>query len=34
VDALRRRLLNQLCDCVSVESGPDGVTVLLSISVT
>jgi hypothetical protein len=34
VDALRRWLLNRLCDYVSVESGPDGVRVLLSISVT
>ena len=33
VDALRRWLLQQLCDSVSVESGPDGVTVLLSMTV-
>jgi hypothetical protein len=34
VDTLRRWLLHQLCDYVSVESGPDGVSVLLSMSVT
>jgi hypothetical protein len=34
VETLRRWLLSQLCDYVSVESGPDGVTVLLSITVT
>jgi hypothetical protein len=33
VEALRRWLLRQLCDYVSVESGPDGVSVLLSITV-
>jgi|SRR5450756_240961 len=33
VEALRRWLLNQLCDYVSVQSGPDGVQVLLSITV-
>jgi hypothetical protein len=32
-DALRRRLLRQLCDYSSVESGPDGVTVLASLGV-
>ena len=32
-EALRRRLLRQLCDYSSVESGPDGVTVLASIGV-
>ncbi len=34
VDALRRWRLQQLCDYVSVESGPDGVSVLLAINVT
>jgi hypothetical protein len=34
VEAVRRRLLHQLCDYVSVQSGPDGVTVLLSMTVT
>jgi hypothetical protein len=34
VEALRRWLLDQLCDYVSVQSGPDGVQVLLSITVT
>jgi hypothetical protein len=34
VEALRSWLLHQLCDSVSVQSGPDGVTVLLSITVT
>jgi hypothetical protein len=34
VEALRRWLLHQLCDNVSVQSGPDGVTVLLSMTVT
>jgi hypothetical protein len=34
VEALRRWLLNQVCDYVSVESGPDGVSVLLSFNVT
>jgi len=34
VEALRRWLLNQLCDSVYVQSGPDGVTVLLSMTVT
>lgn len=34
VEALRRRLLHQLCDYVSVQSGPDGVTVLLAMTVT
>jgi hypothetical protein len=34
VDALRRWLLQQLCDYVSVESGPDGVSVLLAMVVT
>ena len=34
VDALRRWLLRQLCDFVSVESGPDGVSVLLAMSLT
>jgi hypothetical protein len=34
VEALRRWLLRQLCDYVSVQSGPDGVTVLLSMTVT
>ena len=33
VDALRQWLLHQLCDYASVESGPDGVAVLLSVSV-
>jgi hypothetical protein len=33
-EALRRRLLRQLCDYVCVESGPDGVMVLASIGVT
>ena len=33
VEALRRRLLRQLCDYASVESGPDGVTVLASVGV-
>jgi hypothetical protein len=32
-EALRRRLLRQLCDYACVESGPDGVTVLASIGV-
>jgi hypothetical protein len=32
-EALRRRLLRQLCDYACVESGPDGVTVLTSIGV-
>jgi hypothetical protein len=32
-DALRRRLLRQLCDYACVESGPDGVTVLASLGV-
>jgi hypothetical protein len=32
-EALRRRLLRQLCDYARVESGPDGVTVLTSIGV-
>jgi hypothetical protein len=32
-EALRRRLLRQLCDYACVESGPDGVTVLTSIAV-
>jgi hypothetical protein len=32
-EALRRRLLRQLCDYSSVESGPDGVTVLASLGV-
>jgi hypothetical protein len=32
-EALRRRLLRQLCDYASVETGPDGVTVLASIGV-
>jgi hypothetical protein len=30
-EALRRRLLRQLCDYASIESGPDGVMVLASI---
>jgi hypothetical protein len=30
-EATRRRLLRQLCDTVSASSGPDGVTVLLSV---
>jgi hypothetical protein len=30
-DALRHHLLRQLCDYSSVESGPDGVTVLASL---
>ena len=33
-EALRRRLLRQLCDYACVESGPDGVTVLASIGVS
>ena len=33
VDSLRRMLLQQICDYVSVESGPDGVSVLLSMNV-
>jgi hypothetical protein len=33
-EALRRRLLRQLCDYACVESGPDGVTVFASIGVT
>jgi hypothetical protein len=32
-EALRRRLLRQICDYACVESGPDGVTVLTSIGV-
>ena len=32
-EALRRRLLRQLCDYACVESGPHGVTVLASIGV-
>jgi hypothetical protein len=32
-EALRRRLLRQLCDYASVESGPEGVTVLATIGV-
>jgi hypothetical protein len=32
-EAMRRSLLRQLCDCASVSSGPDGVTVVLSITV-
>jgi hypothetical protein len=32
-EAMRRRLLRQLCDCVSASTGPDGVTVLVSITV-
>jgi hypothetical protein len=34
VDRMRRWLLQQLCDYVSVESGPDGVSVLLAMNVT
>jgi hypothetical protein len=34
VDALRHRVLKQLCDYVSVASGPDGLWVLLSMTVT
>lgn len=33
VEALRRWLLDQLCDYVSVQCGPDGVQVLLSMTV-
>jgi hypothetical protein len=33
-EALRRRLLRQLCDYASVESGPDGVTVNASLGVS
>jgi hypothetical protein len=33
-DALRRRVLKQVCDYVSVASGQDGVQVLLSMSVS
>ena len=33
-EALRRRLLRQLCDYACVEAGPDGVTVLASIGVS
>jgi hypothetical protein len=32
-ETLRRRLLHRLCDYASVQAGPDGVTVLASISV-
>jgi hypothetical protein len=31
---MRRRLLHRLCDYASVQAGPDGVTVLASISVS
>lgn len=34
VDALRHRVLKQLCNYVSVASGPDGLWVLLSMTVT
>jgi hypothetical protein len=33
-ETLRRRLLRQLCDYASVESGPDGVTVVASFGLT
>jgi len=33
-EGLRRRLLHRLCDYASVSAGPDGVTVLASLSVS
>jgi hypothetical protein len=33
-EAMRRRLLRQLCDYASVSSAPDGMTVLFSVTVT
>ena len=33
-ERLRRRLLHRLCDYASVQAGPDGVTVLASLSVS
>jgi hypothetical protein len=33
-ESMRRRLLHRLCDYASVQAGPDGVTVLASLSVS
>lgn len=34
IDRMRRWLLQQLCDYVAVEAGPEGVSVLLAMNVT